>query len=82
MNTYCWDGVEDDSTPSQSYTPAIGTPPWVLDDSTQSAPPSTGSVASSSDDTSSSAAVSQSSHRAFVAGMVSIIAVVALSFIA
>ncbi|PWN22916.1 hypothetical protein BCV69DRAFT_234942, partial [Microstroma glucosiphilum] len=48
MNTYCWDGVEDDSTPAEDYSPAIGTPQWVGNTDIQATPPSSGAPAASS----------------------------------
>jgi lysophospholipase len=29
MQTFCWNGVDNDTTPTQEYAPSVGTPPWV-----------------------------------------------------
>jgi lysophospholipase len=43
FDAYCWDGVTNDTTPSATYSPAIGIPEWVTSQGqVQAAPPSTG----------------------------------------
>lgn len=69
MDTYCWDGVEDNSTPANPYSPPVGMPEWVSDTSVQRAPAYTGGNGSSStstdSDSSDSGAMFLSAREAF-----------------
>jgi len=56
LNKYCWDGVTNDTTPSFSYSPPVGTPEFVTSNGAiQKAPIYTGGNGSNPDASSSSA---------------------------
>ncbi|CAO1619197.1 unnamed protein product [Jaminaea pallidilutea] len=42
MQTYCWDGVENNTAPDLAYSPPVGMPQWVQNTATQQEPPYTG----------------------------------------
>lgn len=42
LNTYCWDGVENNTAPANPYSPPVGLPQWVTNSGTQQEPPYTG----------------------------------------
>ncbi|CAO1627995.1 unnamed protein product [Parajaminaea phylloscopi] len=42
MDTYCWDGVENNTVPANAYSPPVGLPDWVKSTSMQKSPPFTG----------------------------------------
>lgn len=48
LDTYCWDGVENNSVPANAYSPPIGTPQWVKSTSVQQEAPYTGGNGSTS----------------------------------
>jgi len=50
FDAYCWDGVSNDTTPTYSYSPAVGTPEWVTSQGTvQVLPQYTGGNGSNAD---------------------------------
>lgn len=48
MDTYCWDGVEDNSAPANPYSPPVGFPSWLANPERQEEAPYTGGDGSTS----------------------------------
>lgn len=68
MDTYCWDGVEDNSEPKNPYSPPVGKPQWVANTQEQQAPAYTGGGTSSASTKDNAASAERAVPAAAIAG--------------